>query len=144
MKKLILSIPFMLYGIMAIAQPGPIENLNTPEAKFKTETIDYGTIEQGSNGLREFHFTNTGKSALVISEARQSCGCTVPTPPKEPIKPGESSMIKVKYDTKRLGVFNKTVTVFSNAKRGEITLRIKGKVIAEKPLEDLKSNSPIN
>ncbi len=143
MKKLFLSISFILCGVLITAQPISSKKLNTPEFKFVTETIDYGTIEQGSNGLREFNFTNIGKSALVISEAKQSCGCTVPTPPKEPIKPEESSVIKVKYDTKRLGAFSKTVIIYSNAKRAEITLRIKGNVIAKKPLEDLKSNSPI-
>ena len=143
MRKILLSIPLCLFGIIAIAQSETIENLNQPIIKFETEIIDYGTIEQESNGVRKFKFTNMGKSALVISEAKQSCGCTVPTPPKEPIQPGESSVIKVKYDTKRLGAFNKSVTIISNAERSSVTLKIKGVIIPKKPLEDLKANSPI-
>ncbi|MBL4593847.1 MAG: DUF1573 domain-containing protein [Flavobacteriales bacterium] len=144
MKKIFLSTVLILSVIISHAQAEPIENLNMPIINFEVEIIDYGTIEQGSNGLREFKFTNTGTSTLIISEAKKSCGCTVPTPPKEPIKPGESSVIKVKYDTKRLGAFNKTVTIISNAERSSIILKIKGVVIAKKLQEDLKANSPIN
>ena len=143
MKKISLSIPLILIGIIAFSQTGSIENLNTPVINFETETIDYGTVDQGSNGVREFKFTNTGNATLIISEARKTCGCTVPTPPKEPIKTGETSVIKVKYDTKRLGTFGKTVTIISNAKRPAITLFINGTVVAKKQLEDLKSNTPI-
>ena len=126
MKKLILTINLMLIGLGAFAQPGEAENLNTPEFKFETEVIDYGTIEKGADGIREFHFTNTGNAPLIISNVTKSCGCTIPSYPKEPIKPGESSSIKVKYDTQRVGVINKSVTVLSNAKRPSIVLRIKG------------------
>jgi len=107
-----------------------VENPNAPVMKFESEVIDYGTIKQGADGIREFKFTNTGKEPLIISNSRGSCGCTVPTWPKEPIKPGESSVIKVKYDTKRLGAINKSVTVTSNASQGTIVLRIKGKIEA--------------
>jgi len=143
MKNLTLSIPIILCGIIAIAQPSSIENLNAPVVKFETEIIDYGIIKQGSDGVRVFTFTNTGNSTLIISEAQKSCGCTVPSHPKEPILPKTSSVIKVKYDTKRLGTFNKTVTILSNANRPSITLRIRGTVVVAESLEDLKSNSSI-
>ncbi|MDX5427583.1 MAG: DUF1573 domain-containing protein, partial [Bacteroidota bacterium] len=95
---------------------------------FEQETIDYGTIPQNSNGEREFLFTNTGKEPLIISNARGSCGCTVPTWPKEPIAPGAQGVIKVKYDTKRVGPFHKTVTLQTNAATPTKVLTIKGKV----------------
>jgi len=89
---------------------------------------DYGTIVQGTDGKCEFKFTNKGKTPLVLSNVTSSCGCTVPIWPKEPIQPGKSGTIKVKYDTKRIGTFNKSVTVISNATNSTVILRIKGNV----------------
>lgn len=106
---------------------------------FENETIDYGTIDQGADGKREFVLTNNGNQPLVITNATGSCGCTVPTFPKEPILPGKSAVIGVKYDTNRVGAFTKTVTVTSNATAGASkVLTIKGTVNA-KPAETPKS-----
>lgn len=104
------------------------DNPNAPEIVFETVVVDYGTIEYNSNGDREFKFKNTGKEPLIITSATGSCGCTVPTPPKDPVKPGETAVIKVHYDTKRVGNFEKTITVVSNAKNTPIVLKIKGTV----------------
>ncbi|MBL4669334.1 MAG: DUF1573 domain-containing protein [Flavobacteriales bacterium] len=138
MKKVILT--FGLLAVIAVgvnaqtsATPATaikVQNPNAPTITFVSEVVDYGTIEQGADGVREFKFTNNGKEPLIISNARGSCGCTVPTWPKEPIKPGESSVIKVKYDTKRLGAINKSVTITSNAVTATKVIRIKGKIIA--------------
>jgi hypothetical protein len=106
------------------------ENPNAPEITFENEIHDYGTIKQGANGICEFKFKNTGKDPLVISNARGSCGCTVPTWPKEPVMKGETGIIKVSYDTKRVGAFTKTVTLNSNAKTDTKVLTIKGVVEA--------------
>ncbi len=138
MKKVLLA-----FGLLALLGTGvvsaqdattnsdaTVQNPNAPVMAFESEVVDYGTIEQGADGVREFKFTNTGKEPLIISNARGSCGCTVPTWPKEPIKPGESSVIKVKYDTKRLGAINKSVTITSNASEPTKVVRIKGKIIA--------------
>lgn len=98
---------------------------------FETDVHDFGSLEYAGNGTYEFKFKNTGKEPLIISDAKGSCGCTVPTYPKNvPIKPGESQVIKVTYDTKRPGNFTKTVTIHSNAKTPEKTLTIKGHVAA--------------
>lgn len=106
---------------------------------FENETIDYGTIEQGADGKREFVLTNNGTQPLIISNAQGSCGCTVPTFPKEPILPGKSAVIGVKYDTNRVGPFTKTVTITSNATAGASkVLTIKGTINA-KPAETPKS-----
>jgi len=67
--------------------------------EFKADTIDYGTVEKGADGVRVFEFTNTGDAPLIISNVKSSCGCTVPSKPKDPIMPGDSGEIKVKYDT---------------------------------------------
>ena len=122
-----------------------MENPNAPEITFETEVINYGTLEKGADGVREFKFTNTGKSPLIISNARGSCGCTVPTWPKEPIKPGESSSIKVKYDTNRPGPINKSVTITSNAKTPTKVLRIKGNIEVPQtsPEKQVPAASPV-
>ena len=101
------------------------------KVKFETETVDYGSIEQGADPYRLFKFKNTGTEPLVIKNAKGSCGCTVPTYPKEPILPGATSEIKVRYDTNRVGPFTKTVTLTTNINGEEIRLTIKGDVKAK-------------
>lgn len=126
MKKLYFILSFVFATFAGFADG----DVTTPEITFKTESIDYGTIKQDANGLRIFEFTNTGKAPLIISSATGSCGCTVPTYPKEPIMPGQTAKIEVRYDTHRVGPFSKTVTVNSNASTPTKTLRISGTVEA--------------
>lgn len=107
------------------------------EMKFETDIHDFGTIQQGGNGTWEFKFKNTGAEPLIITEAKGSCGCTVPTYPQNiPIKPGESQIIRVTYDTKRVGNFTKTVNVYANTKQHVTVLTIKGTVVGE-PVEEV-------
>ncbi len=99
--------------------------------KFDTDVIDYGNIKLGSERVRHFAFTNTGSEPLIIKAATGSCGCTVPTYPKEPIMPGQKASIDVNYDTNRPGPFTKTVTLTTNAEGQETkVLTIKGTVEA--------------
>ena len=100
--------------------------------EFDTEIINYGTIEQHSDGTKIFAFTNTGDAPLIINEVKTSCGCTVPRYSKAPILPGESGELEIKYNTKKLGAFTKTITVKSNAEGGNKILKIKGTVVAAK------------
>ncbi len=132
MKKTVFSIGLMLcVAIGANAQetttPNPV-NPNAPKFKFETEVMDYGTIEHNADGNREFKFVNVGKEPLIISNAVGSCGCTTPVWPKEPIKPGASAVIKVHYATDRVGAFEKTVTLTSNADTPSKVIKIKGVV----------------
>lgn len=96
--------------------PAPTTPASLADIKMDKTTHDYGTIKQGDNGECTFKFTNNGKEPLVITNCVGSCGCTVPQCPKDPILPGKSGEIKVKYDTQRVGGIYKTVTVNSNAK----------------------------
>lgn len=99
---------------------------------FESETIDYGTIAHNADGKREFVFTNNGNKPLIITNTQGSCGCTVPTSPKEPILPGAKGVIGVKYATDRVGPFTKTVTVTSNAEGFPTKiLTIKGTVLPD-------------
>lgn len=97
---------------------------------FDIDIIDYGTIAQGANGTKTFTFTNKGNAPLIISEVKTSCGCTVPSYSKAPILPGEAGELEIKYNTKKLGSFTKTITVISNAKEINKILKIKGTVVA--------------
>ena len=88
-------------------------------------------MKQHGDASTEFKFTNTGAAPLIIANAKGSCGCTVPSWPKEPIMPGETSVIKVKYDSKRVGPINKSVTISSNAGNEPTkVIRIKGMIEA--------------
>ncbi|MEK9781639.1 MAG: DUF1573 domain-containing protein [Flavobacteriaceae bacterium] len=103
---------------------------NAAEISFEEKVFDYGTITKGADGNHTFTFTNTGNSPLIIESVKSSCGCTVPKKPEAPIAPGASGSIQVRYDTQRLGVFRKTITVTTNAGTNSVVaLKIKGTVV---------------
>jgi hypothetical protein len=125
MKKAILFI-LLIFGplVLSAQASGPMIN-------FEIETIDYGEIIKGSDGVRTFTFENTGDAPLEIQGVRSSCGCTIPKKPEQSIAPGEKGEITVKYDTNRVGVFRKTITVNTNVSSNSIiALKIKGNVLA--------------
>ena len=104
-------------------------NEKTTTVKFEELSYDWGTLEEGKQMTHLFKFKNTGKEDLIISDARGSCGCTVPEWPKEPIKPGQNSEIKVVFNSAgKGGQVNKTVTITANSDPSPITLVIKGTV----------------
>ncbi len=144
MKKIIYLLILFLSFQMIYAQTTE----KGPKIEFKTKQVDYGEIVPGADGYRTFEFVNTGDAPLIISRVRSSCGCTVPEKPEKPIMPGETGKIKVHYDTKRVGAFRKTVTIYTNAvnePNGVVVLKIKGKVInpASVDLNKKKENSPV-
>ena len=154
MKKIVFTFSSVMFlSIFVIAQNAekPVTtvsstasptNVSNAEMTFENELHDFGTIEHGANGTYEFKFKNTGTDPLIITDAKGSCGCTVPTYPKDiPIKPGETQMIKVTYDTKRVGNFMKTVTIHSNAKTPVKVITIKGTVQAEATEEVFPTNN---
>lgn len=121
MKKLFYSLIFTLIAFVAV---------QAQEIAFEEEVIDYGQVAKGEDGARAYTFKNTGDKPLVIRMVKPSCGCTIADFPKEPIAPGESGTIKVGYDTKRVGPFNKTIEVHSNAtENGRKIVRIKGRIV---------------
>ncbi len=125
MKK---SVLMLFVGLLSL---GTYAQEATAKIEFKSETIDYGEIDKGSDGVRVFEFTNTGTAPLVISNVKSSCGCTIPKKPEDPILPGKTGQIQVKYDTKRVGPIRKAITVTSNADTPTKVLKIKGTVKAE-------------
>lgn len=102
---------------------------DTPKFEFKTEVIDYGDIEKGSDGIKIFQFKNVGTAPLIIENVYSSCGCTVPTWTKAAIAPGKSGEIQVKYDTNRVGPIRRTITIYSNADEPTKAVKIKGRVL---------------
>lgn len=143
MKKVFSLLAVMVLVVAAIAQdtqPAKNKKVKEPEITFESLVHDYGNIQQGDNGTCEFVFKNTGKADLLLTNCRASCGCTVPTWPKDPIAPGKKAVITVKYNTNRIGVINKSITVESNAVNNRVILNIKGNVSA-KPAEAAPENN---
>jgi len=132
MKKLLLSLTAILFAFTTFAQTDTVAVETKADIAFNKTVHDYGTVEQGGNGICEFEFTNTGKIPLTLLNVQASCGCTVPQWSKEPVIPGAKGKITVKYNTNGIGKFQKTVHVFSNAKSNPSMLTIKGEVI-QKP-----------
>ena len=96
---------------------------------FESMAVDYGTVAQNSEPLRLIKFTNTGSDPLVIKNARGSCGCTVPNWPKDPILPGQSSSIEVRYDTNRIGKINKSITITTNEGDEPHIIQVLGEIL---------------
>ena len=145
MKKvfsLLMVLAFVMAGVAQNddAQPKKNKKVKNPEITFETLVHDYGEIYQGENGECEFVFKNTGKADLILTNCRSSCGCTVPSWPKDPIAPGKKAVIKVKYNTQRIGQINKTITVESNAVNDRVVLKITGNV-SPKPSEAAPENN---
>jgi hypothetical protein len=113
-------------------QPGKEDASDLPQISFTETDYDFGIIEYGRNAVHYFLFSNTGKVPLVISNVRTSCGCTVPEWPNAPIRTGAQDSLKVEYNTKVKGGFNKTITVHSNAVNAMVELRIRGNVMKAK------------
>ncbi len=125
MKRIAFFAVLVLSGFISMAQSGPA-------IQFEKLVHDFGNITQGDNAEVEFVFTNTGDAPLLLSNAKSTCGCTVPTFSREPILPGQKGKINVRYDSNRIGQINKQITVESNA--GTVYLKITGN-ISKKPEE---------
>jgi hypothetical protein len=144
MKKFLLSLSLSALFLCAFAQDNakPVGG-SGPMISLDKDVHDYGTIAYGANGTCEFTVTNTGDQPLILTNCKGSCGCTVPKCDTEPIKPGQKTTITVKYDTKRPGAINKSVTISSNATNApEKIVRIKGTVEAA-PVTPASPTSPV-
>ena len=127
-KSVILSVAvvftmlIMGFGIMD-------SNEAKPTIEWGETTHDFGTIKQGIQVETSFEFKNTSMVPVIITNVKASCGCTVPSYPKEPVKAGETASIKATYNAKNLGHFSKSITVNSNAVEPVQVLYIKGEVV---------------
>lgn len=105
-----------------------------PEISFEQSEYSFGKVNEGEVVKTTFRFTNTGKSDLIIGDAKGSCGCTVAKFPTEPLKPGKSSAIEVEFNTAgKRGTQRKTITLITNSEPSTRVLAIKGEVIPTQP-----------
>jgi hypothetical protein len=144
MKKIALFVFVALFAINAQAQKKAKKAVAKKEAAaavvapiskdpsifLSSDVVDYGEIKKGAEGTKEVEVVNKGSQPLLLTSCNGSCGCTVPTCPREPIMPGKSAKISIKYDTSRVGPINKQVTVLSNdpANASKIIV-VKGNVV---------------
>lgn len=96
---------------------------------FEDTTFDFGKMHEGEAASHEFRFTNNGKAPLLIANAAGTCGCTVPDYPHEPVAPGQSAVISVKFNSAgKIGLQNKSVNIYTNSKKGTHVLTITAEV----------------
>ncbi|HLW14323.1 MAG TPA: DUF1573 domain-containing protein [Flavobacteriaceae bacterium] len=110
------------------AEQRDIEISTFPVMNFDEDQFDFGEIEQGTRVEHMFTFVNSGDAPLVITNARSSCGCTVPEYTREPVAPGEKGELLVKFDGSGRGTVNKNITLTTNTEKGMERLRIKATV----------------
>ena len=149
MKKVLITVAFLSLGVVStyaqnpkpVPQAAPAANPKAPQFKFKGgDTHDFGELKEGPVAEYKFEFTNTGKEPLVIQNATASCGCTTPEWPKQPILPGKTGTIVVKYNTVgRPGPFVKDIWIQSNVPGERYPLHIKGTV---KPASGAATDKP--
>lgn len=120
----------LLSGVVNAQDAQTIQADTTAKASIVFDKLehDFGNLKSNENAECVFKFENKGTLPLVLSRVAASCGCTTPSWPKDPILPGKTGEIKVKYDTSRMGMFSKTITVISNAETSSVLLRITGTV----------------
>ena len=151
MKTLLLTLALFSFTVVVNAQDTKKKEAPKKEAStakkakspitFTVLEINRPAIPYDSQELFVFEFKNTGKTPLLIQNVQTSCGCTTAEKPSEPVQPGKKGVIKVKYDTKRVGDVHKTITVTTNVQTEPIVLTIKGKVL---PAEPAPAEAPKN
>lgn len=106
-----------------------IASPDAPVISFEQGMYNFGKIVQGEKVNYEFKFKNIGKSPLIISNATATCGCTIPEPPKEPIKPGDTGVIKVVFNSAgKMGMQDKVITITSNGNPSTSEVHLIGEV----------------
>jgi hypothetical protein len=139
-KGLLISIPILLLTVSCTNKTEEQAKESGQEIYFSQSTYDYGEISEGSDGLYTIEFKNIGNAPIIVNRVRSSCGCTVPSWPKEPVEPGTNGEILVKYNTELTGSFMKSVYVYSSAENSPVKLTIRGKVLPrENPAEISKT-----
>lgn len=134
MKTIKLSLLALTFGLMSFTSnnvaKNPISIVETAATiVWKSEQIDLGEIPQNKPKSIDFEFKNTGKTAVIITNVKASCGCTATEYTKTPIQPGQTAKVTAVYNAAAKGSFSKTVTVTTNADATPKTLTFKGTVI---------------
>ena len=106
-------------------------NANAQEITTENEIIDCGQVAFKSPVTAEFEMQNSGGRPLVIDDVRTGCGCTTVDYPQSPIPPGQKFMVKITYDAKQMGHFNKQIGIYGNGSKEPLMLSLRGVVVAE-------------
>jgi len=129
-------LPVILFSATAVvtspAQPVTGQERSGPLINFSETEYDFGTVSPGDEAVHYFVFSNTGNAPLAIINVRASCGCMASEWTKKPINTGAVDSLRIEYNTRIKGSFNKTISVQSNAENGDIELRIRGSVVKSK------------
>jgi hypothetical protein len=113
----------------AVSTTTKVASADAAVISFESGMYNFGKISQGEKVNHEFKFKNTGKSPLIITNATATCGCTTPGIPKAPIKPGESGVIKVVFNSAgKMGMQDKIVTITSNGNPATTEVHLIGEV----------------
>lgn len=130
MKKIIATFLITFSALLSAQQI----QLEDAKGNVITNTVEFGSILAGDKAEQVVTIKNVGTAPLVISKAQPSCGCTIPTTPTEPIMPGKTAELPIRYTSvNSVGPFSKSVTILSNAKDKErLVFRIKGEVVEKK------------
>ena len=123
--KYFIKIIILLISVSVSIQSFAQEDKNGPKIKFEEQQFDFGDVKQGEKLSHKFAFKNNGNEPLILNNVLTTCGCTVTEWPKDPIQPGKSGEIEVKFNTAgRMGKQNKVVTVISNAVSPQTRIKI--------------------
>lgn len=133
MKKILLFTAGIILSVSANAQwtnsnSASLSSGKPADLKWDKTEYNFGLIKKGSSGKAIFKMTNTGGVPIVINKATGTCGCTDITYPKQPILPGKTVSINVKYEAEEIGTFNKTVTLGLSIEKKDPVLHIRGQV----------------
>lgn len=137
MKKqlfILLALVVAVAGVFAFTTSDSIigsKNVDGPKFTWNKKVHNFGKIKQGVPVETSFEFTNSGTAPLIITNVGTSCGCTVPKYPKQPVMPGQTKKIEVKYNAAAMGTFSKTITITSNSEKPTTVLFIKGEVVKQ-------------
>jgi len=136
MKKVQISLLALSLGLMSFSVVSPVttiivKSIEAAVISWKSDAVEVGQIPQGTPKEIEFEFKNTGKTSVVITSVKPSCGCTAADYTKEPVAPGKSGIIKAIYNAASAGPFTKTVTVTTSADETPKVLKFAGVVTAK-------------
>lgn len=137
MKKLLFSLTALMLTTGLFAQKKADD-----VAKFKTESIDLGKVNQDNPVTGIFEVTNIGKEPLLIEQANPTCGCTISDYTKEPIAPGKTGTIKATYNAKNVGMFEKHLTVKFAGIDELKSITIKGEVLKKEEAVVAPADAP--
>lgn len=123
MKKTLIMLFISTFALKGLSQE------KKPVFRFKSESISLNKIPQGNPVTTTFEFTNSGKTPLIITAVKPTCGCTAAEYTNIPVKPGKTGYIKITYNAATFGPFNKTIAVSSNSNEPLKTISITGEVL---------------